>query len=65
MKCFRCGAQVIWGADFTYQDYGIDETDGIVSNFTCPYCNSYYEVYTPINSENNNTIGEEKKDECN
>ena len=39
---------MIWGSDLNFEDYGIEE-DGIVSNWTCPSCESFAEFYTKIN----------------
>ena len=25
MKCWHCGTELIWGGDFTFEDYGLDE----------------------------------------
>ena len=30
------GTEIIWGGDHTYEDFAIDDEDGIVSNYTCP-----------------------------
>ena len=35
MKCPTCGEKMIWGGDHTYEDYGILDEDGIVSNLAC------------------------------
>jgi len=35
MKCPTCDKDMIWGGDHTYEDYGIDDEDGIVSNLAC------------------------------
>jgi hypothetical protein len=35
MNCWHCNTELIWGADFDYEDYGY-EGEGIVSNFSCP-----------------------------
>lgn len=45
--CPRCGYSLIWGGDFSFDDYGL-EGDGIISNFTCsnPNCHTNIEVYT-------------------
>jgi len=58
MNCWHCNNQLIWGADFDYRDYGIDE-EGIVSNFSCSNeaCDVHVEVYLPMGE------GNEKK-EC-
>jgi len=36
MKCPNCNKDLIWGGDHSYEDYGIDEQEGIVSNASCP-----------------------------
>ena len=45
MNCWHCGpdVQLIWGGDFTGEDYCNDEIS-IVSNLSCPKCGSYVEV---------------------
>ena len=50
MRCWHCGKEMIWGADFTYEDYGMDG-DGIVSNFSCPDCPTTAEVYLSIGGD--------------
>ena len=52
MNCWHCGpgVQLIWGGD-----HSIDEEDfpiasqeyGMVTNLTCPKCESFVEVYLP------------------
>ena len=45
MNCWHCNTKLIWGGD---QD--IDEEDEqyrIVSNLSCPNCDSFVEVYLP------------------
>ena len=37
MRCWHCSTPMIWGADFSFEDYCMDG-EGIVSNFTCPNC---------------------------
>tara|TARA_Y100001963_G_C6697844_1_gene407840 strand:+ start:33 stop:212 length:180 start_codon:yes stop_codon:yes gene_type:complete len=32
--CPMCKEELIWGADFDYEDYGLEGT-GIVGNYTC------------------------------
>ena len=36
MRCPSCEKEMIWGGDHSYEDYGIEDEDGIVSNFACP-----------------------------
>lgn len=45
--CPRCNSEIIWSADFSFEDYGI-EGDGIVSHYTCSNsnCHTNIEVYT-------------------
>lgn len=43
--CWYCGHEMIWGGDFTFEDYGI-EGEGIVANLSCPNCGAYAEFYT-------------------
>ena len=44
MNCWHCNNKLIWGADFTYEDYQL-EGEGIVSTLSCSKCNAYVEVY--------------------
>ena len=44
MNCWHCNEELIWGADFDYEDYGMDG-EGIVSNF------SSVEVFLPLKEE--------------
>ena len=45
MRCWFCGDQMIWGADFDYEDYGM-EGDGIVATFSCPNCGATADCYS-------------------
>ncbi len=51
MECWHCKSELIWGGDHDYEDYG-KEGEGIVSNFHCPNCDSYYECYLPLGEQN-------------
>ena len=44
MNCWHCNNKLIWGADFTYEDYQL-EGEGIVSTLSCSKCNAHVEVY--------------------
>ena len=50
MQCWHCKSELIWGGDHNYEDYG-KEGEGIVSNFHCPDCESYYECYLPLGNQ--------------
>lgn len=52
MECWHCKSDFIWGGDFSFEDYGIDDRDGIVSNFSCSECSATAEVYLPTGEEN-------------
>jgi len=41
---------MIWGADFSYEDYGLDG-EGIVSCFNCSKCPVWAEFYLPLDEE--------------
>ena len=42
-RCFLCGGPVVWGRDFSFEDYCMDG-DGIVSVWHCGNCKAEYEV---------------------
>ena len=46
MNCWHCNAELIWGGDHDLDDYEDMEYD-IVTNLSCPRCESYVEVYYP------------------
>lgn len=45
MNCWFCGSKMIWGNDFSFEDYGI-EGEGVVANLTCSGCGATAEFYT-------------------
>tara|TARA_B100001778_G_scaffold78978_1_gene63776 strand:+ start:640 stop:927 length:288 start_codon:yes stop_codon:yes gene_type:complete len=45
MNCWHCNDELIWGGDHDIED---SEDYDIVSNLSCPTCNSYVEVYATI-----------------
>ncbi len=42
MKCWHCDNELIWGGDHDIED---DERYDMVTNLTCPNCESYVEVF--------------------
>ena len=52
MNCWHCKHELIWGGDHDIED---DEEYLMVTNLSCPECNSFVEVYLPKETE------EEKK----
>ena len=51
MKCWHCKTKLIWGGDHDCNDW---EDYLIVSNLSCPECNSLVLVYYPNNKEDEN-----------
>ena len=49
MKCWCCGKEMVWGSDFSREDYGLDG-EGIISNFSCE-CGATAEFYHPTEEE--------------
>ena len=52
MNCWHCRSELIWGGDFSFEDYGM-ENEGIISNLSCPNCPTNVEVYYTIKDEDN------------
>lgn len=47
-ECFHCGHKaVIWGADFDFEDYGM-EGKGIIHECSCTNCGASITYYCPI-----------------
>ncbi len=50
-ECFNCLSRtVIWDADFTFEDYGI-EGEGIVHHCHCVNCGAEIVYYVPVSEE--------------
>ena len=50
MNCWHCNTQLIWGGDHDLDDFEDTEYD-IITNLTCPKCESYVEVYHKIENK--------------
>lgn len=50
MNCWFCGATLIWGGDFSLEDYGY-EGDGLVSNLSCPNCGATVEYTYSVEND--------------
>jgi RNase P subunit RPR2 len=46
MNCWHCKTELIWGGDHDIDD-DEDESYSMVTNLSCPKCNSSVEVYYP------------------
>lgn len=51
MNCHFCGGKLIWGADFSFEDFGLDDREGIVATLSCSECPASYEAYLPLDEE--------------
>ena len=51
MNCWHCNTELIWGSDFSGEDYGVAEGYSIVTNLHCPKCKSYVEVHYPKDND--------------
>ena len=50
MNCWHCQTELIWGGDHSMdeEDFPIASQEyGMVTNLTCPKCESFVEVYLP------------------
>ena len=50
MKCWHCQTELIWGGDHSLDEEDYPETSSeysMVTNLSCPQCNSFVEVYYP------------------
>jgi len=45
MKCWHCNTELIWGGDHDTEEENEDYI--MVTNLSCPKCNSYVEVFYP------------------
>jgi len=47
MDCYQCGEELMWGGDHDCEEGegAIEDEHSIVSNFTCPNCDSFTLVY--------------------
>jgi RNase P subunit RPR2 len=48
MNCWHCKTELIWGGDHDIDD---DEEHSMVTNLSCPECESYVLVYYPREKE--------------
>lgn len=52
-ECFHCGENsVIWDADFSFEDYGL-EGDGIIHVCHCTNCGARIEYYIDMSEDEN------------
>ena len=51
MNCWFCGTKLIWQNDYDYEDYGIKDSEGIVTVLICPCCGCHWEGYYDLENE--------------
>lgn len=51
MCCYFCGHPLRWEANFSFTDYGIDDQQGVVSDYSCDNCDTSYQIFKPFKSE--------------
>ena len=53
MNCWHCQTELIWGGDHSVEELKpiLAEEYAMVTNLSCPKCESYVEVYFPNNVE--------------
>lgn len=50
-ECFHCLQRtVVWDADFTFEDYGI-EGEGLINHCHCTNCGAEIDYFVPITEE--------------
>tara|TARA_R100001594_G_scaffold93476_1_gene127768 strand:- start:255 stop:440 length:186 start_codon:yes stop_codon:yes gene_type:complete len=49
MKCWHCKTELIWGGDHDLDDE--DENYSMVTNLSCPKCESIVDVYYPKDTD--------------
>ena len=49
MNCWHCNHELIWGADHDLEEE--DENYSMVTNLSCPKCESIVDVYLPKEKE--------------
>jgi len=49
MNCWHCNHELIWGGDHDIEEENEEYT--IITNLSCPNCNSFVEVYYPRKEE--------------
>ena len=50
MNCWHCKTELIWGGDHSMdeEDYPLSSNEySMITNLSCPKCESYVEVYYP------------------
>tara|TARA_R110000744_G_scaffold23549_5_gene59655 strand:+ start:9595 stop:9768 length:174 start_codon:yes stop_codon:yes gene_type:complete len=57
MNCWHCEEELIWGGDEDIEEE--NEEFSMVTNLSCPNCNSFVEVYYPKEQQKEEEYDEE------
>ena len=59
--CWFCGSDMIWGGDFDFEDYGMED-EGSVANLSCSAdgCETYAEFFNTIKQKEENNVNKSK-----
>jgi len=57
MNCWHCQTELIWGGDHSVEELKpiLAEEYAMVTNLSCPKCESYAEVYYPNHDRDQDT----------
>ena len=58
MNCWHCKTELIWGGDHSMdeEDYPLSSNEySMITNLSCPKCESYVEVYYPNHDRDQDT----------
>ena len=58
MNCWHCQTELIWGGDHNMdeEDYPLSSNEySMITNLSCPKCESYVEVYYPNHDRDQDT----------
>ena len=51
MRCWFCSEKLIWQNDFSFEDYGLFDDEGIVTILYCPNCKATWEGYLNLDEK--------------
>lgn len=55
MDCHFCNGKLIWGCDFSFEDYAL-EGEGIVAVLHCSQCGAIWEGYLEFEEEGDDDV---------
>lgn len=55
-KCFYCGSELRWLADYLSEEYGWQGREGVISEYSCDNCGAEYVVCVPTSCGEENEV---------